>query len=314
MLVNNSAQQPDGTGHRYVHGDGNGAVSDVSVPVDSLAYDFCLQLGRFIADAPVFYDVRICEDTLRRDSVFYDRRPFSAGAVEELCERYGVDGLISLDRMFFVTEVFDAVADARFPEGSFIDVRVSGELRALWPKQKTVYTFPFSDSLKWFWPEDEALYGDGFIETTSVVEGPDVKDAMRYLSEEVGRKMRMNFVPYWSSENRWYYTDVSSDWKRGTVYANVGKWSEASGIWEKLLLKSVRWRAKARLLSNLALCEEMAGDFKKALDYAEMSARLFEENAGGESDYTKLQNKYVEALRERAKNDVLLSEQFRENK
>ncbi|MDR0394702.1 MAG: tetratricopeptide repeat protein [Tannerella sp.] len=306
MIVNNSAQQPDGVGHRYIRGEKEDAT--VAVPVDSVAYDFCLGLGKIIAESPVFYDVRICEDTLRRDSVFYDKRPFSAGEVEELCESYGVDGLISLDKMYFLTEVFDTGPDDR--SDGFINIQIIGELRALWPNQEAVYTFPFSDSLKWYW-SDQVVYAEDFIEMT---DKPDVKDAMRYLSEEIGRKMQMNFVPHWAFDNRWYYTDVSSEWKRGTVYANVGRWEEASGIWESLLLKTGRWKSKARLLSNLALCNEMAGDFNKAVDYAEKSARLFEKNAGKDSDYTKLQAKYVEALKERAKNDLLLSKQLRENK
>jgi hypothetical protein len=58
----------------------------------------------------------------------------------------------------------------------------------------------------------------------------------------------------------------------------------------------------------------MAGNFNKAIDYAEKSAQLFKENAGEENDYTKLQNKYVEVLKERAKNDAVLSRQLREVK
>jgi hypothetical protein len=306
MIVDNSAQQPDGTGHRYIRGNREDSV--MSVSADSTAYDFCLWLGKNMAESSVFYDVRICEDTLRRDSVFYVKKPFSANEVKELCESYGVDGLISLDNLFFITEVFDAGLNDLLAE-SFTKIRITGELRALWPDQKEVYTFPFSDSLKWYWSDQ--VYVEDFVEMATT---PNVKEAMRYLSGNIGEKMHINFVPYWSFEHRWYYTGVSSEWRRGTVYADAGKWEEAAGIWELLYPKTSKWKSKACLLSNLALCNEMAGNFNKAIDYAEKSAQLFKENAGEENDYTKLQNKYVEVLKERAKNDAVLSRQLREVK
>jgi hypothetical protein len=307
MIVNNSAQQPDDTGHRYVRiGKGD---TIMHVPADSTAYAFCMRLGKNIAESPVFYDVRICDDTLRRDSVFYDKRPFSARDVQAFCENYGVDALISLDNFVFLTETQESELNTYSAETSTsIRVNLSGELRAMWPEQKEVYAFPFSDSLKWLWSEYYHL--DSSVKGIS---GSDVQYAMHYLSAVTGEKMRMNFVPYWSYDNRWYYTDISSEWKRGTAYAVAAKWSEAAGIWETLLAKTGKWRPKARLLSNLALCNEITGDFEKAITYAEKSYRLFEENAGEDDDYTKLQKRYLEILRERAGNDSVLSKQLREN-
>ena len=57
----------------------------------------------------------------------------------------------------------------------------------------------------------------------------------------------------------------------------------------------------------------MTGNFEKAIGYAEESGRLFEENTGEDGAYTKLQKKYLEVLKERAKNDMALSRQLREN-
>ncbi|MDR1098505.1 MAG: tetratricopeptide repeat protein [Tannerella sp.] len=302
MIVNNAAQQPDGLGHRYIRSRGDDSV--MFVPADSAAYDFCLRLGESMAESPVFQDVRICDDTMRKDSVFYDKRPFSKDAVEILCDSYGVDALISLDHFVFLTEVRESEF-AGFPPGKSIHVRLSGELRALWPGQKEIYTFPFSDSLNWYRSED--LYFD------SPVTPADVKYAMHYLSGVTGGKMHVNFVPYWSTGNRWYYTSMSSEWKRGAVHAAAGKWEEAAAIWEPLLSGTGNWRSKACLLSNLALCREMTGDFEKATGYAAECGRLFETYAGEDSDYTKLQKRYLEVLNERAKNDAVLSGQLRES-
>ncbi|MDR1524431.1 MAG: DUF6340 family protein, partial [Tannerella sp.] len=295
MIVNNSAQQPGNTGHRYLCAGKEDTV--MHVRADSTAYTFCLRLGESIAASPVFYDVRLCEDTLRRDSVFYDKRPFSARDIQALCDDYGVDALISLEKLVFLTETHESGLNTYFPETS-VHVNIFGELRAMWPGQKEAYVFPFSDSLKWFWSEDD--YFDSYY-ARDIESG--VRYAMRYLSAVAGEKMHVNFVPYWSYDSRWYYTGISSGWKRGTAYAAAAKWSEAAGIWEALLPGTGKWRPKACLLSNLALCNEIAGDFGKAIGYAEESCRLFEENAGEDDGYTKLQKKYLDVLRERAGND-----------
>ncbi|MDR2679546.1 MAG: tetratricopeptide repeat protein [Tannerella sp.] len=301
MIVNNAAQQPDNTGHQRKRA-GKG-VTEMQVSADSTAAVFCLQLGKSIAASPVFYDVRLCEDTLRRDSVFYDKRPFSAHDVQALCDDYGVDALISLDNFVLLTEVDETGFNGYFFE-PFLRVTLFGELRALWPGQKEVYTFPFSDSLRWLLPDDS--------QAANITEA-DVLYAMRYLSSVTGEKVQVNFVPYWSYDNRWYYTAISSEWKRGAACAAVAKWNEAAGIWETLLSKTGKWNPKARLLSNLALCSEIAGDFEKAVGYAEESYRLFVTNAGEDNDYTKLQKMYLEILKGRAKNDSVLSRQLRES-
>ncbi|MDR1380909.1 MAG: DUF6340 family protein, partial [Tannerella sp.] len=149
MLVNNSAQQPDAAGHRFMR---NGKdETDAPVPADSMAYEFCLRLGEQIAASPVFYDVRLCRDTLRTDSAFYEKRPFSADRVRALCDDYGVDALISLDKFVFLTEMREERSNPYTFESS-VRVNLSGELRVLWPGQKEVYAIPFADSLEWFWP------------------------------------------------------------------------------------------------------------------------------------------------------------------
>jgi hypothetical protein len=304
MIINNSAQQPADAGHRYIR---NGKEDSAKyLPADSAACDFCLRLGEQIAASPVFHDVRLCRDTFRRDSAFYEKRPFSAKEVQTLCDDYGADALISLQSLVFFTEMREDRLHTYSFEAS-VKVSLSGELRVMWPGQKEAYAIPFSDSLKLFWPTD--FYFDPYEET---IPETDVKSAMRYLSGVTGERMHVHFVPYWSQDHRWYYTSVSSAWKRGAACAASGKWHKAAGIWETLLSGTGKWKPRARLLSNLALCSEIAGDFEKATGYAEESYRLFEEHTGEDNAYTKLQKKYLEILKERAERDKTLSEQLRE--
>ena len=76
--------------------------------------------------------------------------------------------------------------------------------------------------------------------------------------------------------------------------------------------KVKKWEHKAKLASNLALCNELAGNFEKAVEYAEISYGLYKEFAGNESDYLKVQNTYVVVLKKRQESDKMLSKQLRE--
>jgi len=303
MIINNSAQQPSGIGHRYVNNLNTDSLENVSA--DSTAYKFCVSLGKIIAESPLFYDVRICEDTLRRDSLFYDVKPFTSNAVKSLCVKYGVDALISLDKLFFSSTHYEN-KERKFVRGKAISSEVVGELRVLWPGQKEVYTIPFIDSMEWHMGAD---YNEAILE---VITMPDTKSSMMFLSVIVGQKMSVNFVPHWSDDKRWFYTNISSDWKRGTVYAVAEKWEEAAEAWEPLYGKVKKWEHKAKLASNLALCNELAGNFEKAVEYAEISYALFKEFAGNESDYLRIQNTYVVVLKKRQESDKMLSKQLRE--
>ena len=302
MIINNSAQQSDNVGHSYI--DANGVLSNKSISMDSMAYFLCMSLGKTIVQSPRFDDVRICEDTIRRDSFFYDIRPIKPADVELYCRDYNVDALISLDKLLITT----TDVDAGNVINRFVKVEISGVVRALWVGQKEMYTIPFEDSLAWYM-KDDFLYGG----TLEVLSEPDVKVAMRYASEYIGNSLDISFVPHWTNVKRWYYKNILSDWKRGTVYADAEKWDEARNIWLTLYEKSVKWKHKAQLSSNIALCYEMDGDFDKAIEYAEISYNLYKENAENENDsHTDLQNYYFEALKKRKTDDVKLSEQLGE--
>lgn len=302
MIVNNAAQQPDDYGHQFIyfqHKD-----STLSVSADSMAYYFCRSLGGAIAESPLFDDVRLCDDTLRHDSLFYITQPLTVRDVESLCEQYDVDALITLDKIVFKT-VLVCEDKNTYIDWNMLNVEVTGELKALWPGKNIAHTIPFIDSLVW------AVDYYHPAETFTV---HDLQSCMRYLSEHTGHNMHMHFVPYWLSSKRWYYTSVSSDWKRATAYAVVEKWEQAAEIWQSLYHKTTPKNQKARLASNLALFHEMKGDFPKAIEYADQAHTIFQEITVEDDMYRKMQKSYLEILNKRLEDERVLTEQLREKK
>ncbi|MDR3251763.1 MAG: DUF6340 family protein [Tannerella sp.] len=304
MIVNNSAQQSDSVGHRYIRNMSEDSIMCVSA--DSTAYIFCISLGEAIAESPVFDDVRICEDTIRRDSLFYQSVPFTQSEADALCEDYGVDALVSLDKIVFYSVVFDTRIRGEMSICS-ISAVISGEARVFRARRKEVHILPFLDSLEWTVSDEPFYFGYAATDRT-----PEVQYAMRYLANHTAYKLRTNIVPYWTESRRWYYTNLSSEWKRGSVYAAAGKWEQAALVWEQLLSKTKSWKNQARLSSNLALCNEMKGDFDKAVSYSENSYLILREHVGEDGEETKLQRQYAEILKKRSDGDKTVSSQLRE--
>ena len=305
MIIDNSAQQPDIMGHRFVSDSEKDSV--LSVSADSTAYLFCMSLGKAIAESPIFYDVRICEDTIRTDSLFFESNIFSPNEVNSICFDYGVDALISLDKIFF-SSVYNEhkLRSYSFIYDNTVGVDVSGELRVFWPGQKEVFVFHIDDSIKWY-------LVDPFVSNETAFPAAEVRSAMKSLSETSGWKMHYNIVPHWSEDKRWYYLNMlSSEWKQGTAFFVAEKWEEANDIWVSLFGKSKKWKQKAQLASNIALCYEMSGDFEKAIEYAGISYGFYKENSDENNYYTKLQLSLITVLKERMKNDEKLSRQLSE--
>jgi len=307
MIVNNAAQQPDRMGHRIVLN--NTKDSLVAFSVDSMAYRFCVELGKLIATSTVFDDVRMCEDTLRTDSVFFAKRIFTPEQVKRMYADYGVDALISLDNFFILSEAYQKMRYER-AYGKAIRLDISGELRVFWSGQTEVQVIPFADSLFWYWSD---YYDFDTMYATEVASDPDVYESIRILSEHIIEKLSTYFVPFWSAENRWYYTGITSAWKQGAAYAGKNQWDNAFKTWEPLYNSRLKWKQQAQMASNLALYYEMKGNFDKAGEYAEIAYKLMKEQIKDEKDSVlKLQQAYVGILKKRAENDVVLSKQLRE--
>jgi tetratricopeptide (TPR) repeat protein len=300
MVLNNAAQQPDHIGHLTA---GYGKDTTQSISTDSMAHEFCRALGEALVMASVFDDVRLCNDTMRRDSSFYRIKLFSAEEAAQICRDYGVDAFISLDKLFFKTKMHKIKSQSYVEE--CVEIELAGEIRAYWQGQGDIYTLPFYDTLAWKTKDDWFAMVNFSI--------ADVQDAMKYMASREGGKSAVYFAPHWLEDSRWYYTSLFSEWKQGSAYASRNKWEEAADIWKSVLEKTKDKEQQSRLNANLALCKEMTGDFAEAIAYAEKAYHLFKESAGEENNFTKSQKLYIEALSKRAEDDKRLLHQLGEH-
>ncbi len=308
MIVNNTVQQPDNYGHT-IQSNRLQPNSFAALSADSLAYFFSLSLGKAMTESPLFDDVRLCDDTLRHDSLFLFKQPLQMNDVAALCDEYEVDALISLDKLLFYSSILLS-HDQNAVNWVFFKIFITGELRAVCPGYRLSYTVPFVDSLSRYFSIID--YKDEFGIIT-YISFEDIRESMRYLAETTGYNLRVHFTPFWTDDKRWLYTSVLSDWKRATSYALADRWEAAADEWLPLFAKEKRWKHKARLASNLALYYEVTGNFSKAIEFAERAHTILKAHRPVDDIYREKQHDYLEILKKRAEDDHILTEQLREN-
>jgi len=302
LIVNNTIPQPPDVGYElFILGK---QKDTCRANADSAAWDACKTLGKAIVGSNYFDDVLLYHFPTRTDNTFLTDGKMSAEKVRELCEETGTDAIISFDRLLFnMRKDVDAVSDG-FLQGK-IKIEVGGIVRTYLPDRTIpLASVVVNDSLMFSEFAGDITILDAFL--------PSPEDALRTMGSYIGATLYSTFVPYWDEERRWYYTGAGSRWKEASAYASSGKWGEAIESWNTLYTKSTNKKAKAKLASNIALGEEMSGNFDKAESWAVISRDLFKEAEGEEAMNTKLLNAYTTVLQQRIQSDKKLDIQFGE--
>ncbi len=213
LILNNAVTQPAVS---YEPALANRKESAIKANADSTASDFCRVLGERIVDAPRFDDVRLYKGSFRTDHSFVSEQRLTDEQVRELCKTEGVDAVISLDRLLFKMKGFLApFADTPLES---VKVEVLGTVRIAVPDVSLpVNTVLLSDTI-----DTDLSWDSGEGET--VLKGLDLDLLLRDVSVYLADETSMNFVPYWETDSRWYYTASGAAWKEATAYAAADNW------------------------------------------------------------------------------------------
>ena len=300
LIVNHAVPQPADWGYSYTV-DGKVKATQ-GAKADSALVDFCQSLGEAMVAEEFFQDVMLYHEPTRTDQhPEYDLK-MSAQQVDSLCEVAGADLLISLDRLLFESDREETGLGGGFTVGN-IKVRMAGVIRAYLPgRSAPLATVQIVDSA--FWEQSADL--DPILNELL----PTPEEALRTAGSYLGAKARVNFVPHWQRETRWYFSASGALWKEAAAYAANERWEKAEERWNRLWQSARGWKNQAQAASNLALCEEMKGDLQKAHEWATTSYELFKQKVGEEDQQTQLLELYVKALTERIRSDQKLDVQI----
>lgn len=300
IIVNNAVTQPPEAGHLKTL---NKVVSMDTINADSAIWKFCLALGTVVQNAHYFNNVLIWHDSLRTDRDYLQDRALTREQVNRICRESGADAVISVDRL-----LFNSIRNVQEITGKFytgqISIYMHGLLRSYLPgRLLPVAEVSVSDSL--FWNNAS----DNLEQLNRVL--PSGKETIEELAVYAGARNLTRFIPHWQEATRWYYHSGESRWKEARVLASHNKWEEAAVCWERIYSNEKSLAKKAKAAHNIALANEITGDFVKALEWENRSLELLKaQGIGKNKDKIKQTRNYIDILSERLEENQKLNMQI----
>ena len=255
----------------YYKGIANDEESMARAAVDSTAADEAARaLRSFMYDSPWFDNVNIPIGFNLRIDVSPYITPLDWNAVETICNTDSADLLISLD---------------------YINVKPDFSSYGYYDGYTKMYYGVLTNSLLAYWRvynlNDKKRCCESLIrdtinweksDYTPLVLGqqlPGLFSSAAYSGYYVAEKYAKRIVPGWVDEQRIYFSTGSSEMKAASQFVDKSKWLEAAGQWQKVIAKSKKSpKLAARAAYNMALANEMNGNFEIALEWLDKSKKF----------------------------------------
>lgn len=267
---------------------------------DSAKYIAINSLKKFMNEEKYFDIVDIYPQKINSTGSIEEIKPLAPSKVRSLCQSNKADAIISLD-LYMVSASVEAESVYFFNNYSLLNAQVGSILR-VYGANGTMVAPPvvYMDSLFLESSENWSLKKSNINELNGLVAEISVKAADNLTGA---------FIPSWKTQERWYFSDSSSEMKRAAAFASEGKWEEAADIWGSLYDNEKNSNKKAKLASNLALANEYLDDIDNALSWILTAYDAIPHKST--SEITLLTVKYREILSDREKNKSKLYEQLR---
>ncbi len=178
--------------------------------------------------------------------------------VDSLANKHGADIVVVLE--FFDSDQPGAVAGQNIP-GAYNgnNVWIDAVWRIYDPEEQKIV-----DQFNQRFRSYNNGYNPVFIGTRNI------NNSAYHAGMDYGRSI----VPSWYWENRTLYDAGSKGIKTGARMAKAGNWKAAEELWTKELASASKPKVIHRLYLNLAVANEMKGDFQRSLDYAQKAYAL----------------------------------------
>lgn len=211
--------------------------------------------------------------------------------VEQLCETYKTDAVVSLDHFktrveaSYEDESLFNPADNEFYSGYLAEMKVSYEVlfRVYDPKQKNIWLREFlRDTLVW---EDADLSTRNLFSRFT-----PVKTALSEAGVAIALDFSEKISTVWRQENRRYFAKGNSDFTKANHFVSIGDWENAVAVWKQIESEAGPKSLKSKAQLNIAVGYEMLGDVDQAIVWGLKSY---------ETMYRPLTYEYLEVLKKR---------------
>lgn len=294
IVVNNSAVQPEDVGHKDVMYS-NESVIDVSS--DNLNIILTQALAQFMNEEQFFNNVDIYNENLGASYSFLSEIPLEKERIQNILAETGGDAVLSLDRLIMKsTKNTSNIGNGL--QADNLKVKIDGRLRLYSDEGKLlVPLISYRDSIAWECVRD----GDFYLSEPI----PDRKETLENASLYAADQLVSMFIPHWTQQNRWYYTDGNTKMKEASVKAAGNDWAKAALIWGEIYESEKKPRKKAKLASNITLANEMIDDLDNALKWADISYDLFKSTSKKTGENVDVDLLRISIYREELKQRIL---------
>ncbi|MDR2954641.1 MAG: DUF6340 family protein [Prevotella sp.] len=232
--------------------------------IDSTKTIFLKSLRQYMSEENYFNKVEIYPYQTNHNQ---DKRviALSDRKVEAICIEKDADALISLD-MFTISAQLETENTAYFSNYTILGAKL-GTLVRVFSKDGTEYREPIVQL--------DSLYREESSDWTKVRKNiPEINNLLAEISTVGADRLTGKFIPSWSTQDRWYYSNSSSRMKEAANFLKKSQWKEASTIWKTLFDKENNSQQKIRLASNIALAQEYMDNIDAALEWINKAYEL----------------------------------------
>jgi hypothetical protein len=235
------------------------------------AMEACLVLSESLGQSPWFQDLNIPVKPHYRDESSHLIVPYPWSKVEQMAQDYNADLVISLEYIKITPKVdsypfWDGAMQAYF--GS-----LTMNIYAYWRvyylySQKVVGEYLFKDTLTW---EEYDYYR---VRTGDQL--PGFFSASSYCGYVTGVSYAKKIAPSWMDEERLFFSRGTKQMQRAAEFALNNQWIDAATQWQYIIKKyDNRPQVAAKAAFNMAVANEMKGNFEVALEWLDKSQKLY---------------------------------------
>jgi hypothetical protein len=248
------------------------AESMAQVALDSTAaMEAAWALSEKLMDSPWFEGLEIPIKTIYRDDSSHLIVPLSWPKVEKISQEENADLLISLEYIKVTPQVvsypyWNGAMNAYYGSLTF-------RVYAYWRiydlhARKVVADYLFRDTLTW--------ENHDFIPVTIGNQLPGFFSSASYCGYLTGEEYAKKIAPSWMDEERLYFHTGSKEMRSAAEFASKNLWLDAAAHWQRVLQNpKVKPAIAAKAAYNMAVANEMSGNFDIALDWLDKSAQFY---------------------------------------
>lgn len=272
-----------------------------SIRVEDYGKRVVQALGEALESQQFFDSVHVAVESLNPPQTGKPLRPLSFFQIDSLSRRYNAQAVIALDHYKYntTTNVMDlsdyyyVTLDARSKTYWKIYNSLNGELLDIHLQEDTIY-----------WDSEGAGY-------TSLSGVPKMREVVKTMAEYSGQKYARYVAPAWSTVSRFYFKQGHPLFYKADEHVKRNRWDFALPVWYRVY-EEAGGKQKARAAFNLALGQEVMGNFREAMAWAYRSWEHYKELgtfSASEREENAAKNYYVELSR-RLQEKKRLDDQF----